>query len=75
MRPCRLATLPGAAVLYGRMGGNRIAHRGEHRVRTAQLVPRIDPVVLAAEPLAIDGLRAGEFEAQPRMVEAIDPFR
>src|SRR4051794_24170378 len=50
----------GLKLLAGAVGERLHADRGHHLVRRAQLVARVDPAVLPAQPLPVEQMRAGE---------------
>ena len=45
---------------------------GEHLVRGAQLLAGVDAAVLAAQPLAVEQVRAGERDADAGAAEPLD---
>jgi hypothetical protein len=47
-------------------------HRGQHLVGCAQLLARVDPAVLAAQPLAIEKVRAGELWTEAGAPQPLD---
>src|SRR5262249_42948025 len=49
----------------GAVGVRLVGHAGERLVRDAQLVARVDPAVLAAQPLAVDEVRTRQRDADP----------
>ena len=50
----------GEQLARGALGERLGAHRREQLVRGAQRLARVDPPVLAAQPLAVEEMRAGE---------------
>ena len=48
------------------------ADRSEHVIRSAQLRPRLGPPVLATQPLAVQQVRAGEFDTKAGSAEPIE---
>jgi hypothetical protein len=46
--------------------------RGQHLVGRAQLLARVDPAILAAQPLAIEKVRAGELRTEPGAPQPLD---
>src|SRR4051794_37664963 len=46
--------------------------RDEHFVSVAQLLARVDPAVLAAQPLAIEQMSAGELGTKPGPCQSLD---
>jgi hypothetical protein len=44
----------------------------EHAVRGAQLLPGVGPAVFAAQPLAVEQVRAGQLGAKPGAAEPVD---
>ena len=48
--------------------------RGEHLVSRAQLLARVHPAVLAAQPLTVEQVRAGELGPQLSPAEPLDRF-
>ncbi len=50
----------GQQLARGAVGEGLGAHRGEQLVRGAELLPRVDPPALAAQPLAVEQVGAGE---------------
>ena len=56
----------------GALGERLHADRGELVVGGAELRARVDPPVLAAQPLAVEQVRAGELRAQPRAAQPLD---
>jgi len=48
------------------------ADRSEHVIRSAQLRPRLVPPVLATQPLAVQQVRAGEFDTKAGSAEPIE---
>ncbi len=47
-------------------------NRGQHLVGRAQLLARVDPAILAAQPLAIEKVRAGELWTEPGAPQPLD---
>ena len=56
----------------GALGERLHADRGEQVVGGAQLRARVDAAILAAQPLAVEQVRAGELGTQPRAAEPLD---
>jgi len=54
------------------VGESICAHRGEHVVRIAELLTRVDPPVLPAEPLSVGQSSAGQVSHHPTPAEAVD---
>ena len=48
------------------------ADRSEHVIRSAQLRPRLGPPVLATQPLAVQQVRAGEFDTKAGSAQPIE---
>src|SRR6266516_2627905 len=46
--------------------------RGQDLVGRAELPARIDPAILAAQPLAVEEVRAGEFRTEPGAPQPLD---
>ena len=46
--------------------------RGQHLVGRAQLLARVDPAILAAQPLAVEEVRAGELRTEPGAPQPLD---
>jgi hypothetical protein len=65
--------LAGRAQLVPSPGGERLEpHLREQVLRHAQLLARLQPPPLAAQPLAVDEVRAGEVHAHTRAPERVD---
>jgi NADP-dependent 3-hydroxy acid dehydrogenase YdfG len=70
------------ALAHGLAGGEQLAagalgepvrpDRRQHSVRQVQLLPGIHPAVLAAEPLTVEQVRAGQIDARPRPAQMTD---
>src|SRR5206468_3471495 len=58
----------------GTLGECFHADRGEQVVGGAELRARIGTPALAAQPLAVEQVRAGEFRTQPRTTQPLDRF-
>ena len=56
----------------GALGERLHADRRELVVRGAQLRTRVDPAILAAQPLAVEQVRAGELGPQPGAAQPLD---
>ena len=72
VRSSRVSTRPPAHLLAGRLKllagalGERLhPDRGQHLVGRAQLVARVDPAILAAQPLPVEQMSAGELGTKP----------
>ena len=61
----------GQQLAAGALGERLRAHRGEHLVGRAQLLARVDAAVLAAQPLAVEQVGAGEVRTR----RAVRPSR
>src|SRR4051794_26897255 len=65
--------LAGGLKLLARALGERLhADRGQHLVGSAQLVARVDPAVLAAQPLPVEQMSAGELGTKRGPCESLD---
>ena len=62
----------GQQLAAGALGERLHAHLGEHLVRGAQLLAGVDAAVLAAQPLAVEQVRAGERHADAGAAEPLD---
>src|SRR4051794_36717111 len=62
----------GLKLLAGALGERLHADRGHHLVGRAQLVARVDPTVLAAQPLPVEQMRAGELGTERRPCQSLD---
>ena len=62
----------GQKLAAGALGERLQADRVEHRVGGAQLLARVHAPALAAQPLAVEQVRAGELRSQPGPAEAVD---
>ena len=62
----------GQQLVPGALGEAVRAHRQERLARDAQLLARVDPPALAAQPLAVEQARAGELHAHAGAAEALD---
>ena len=62
----------GQQLAAGPFGERLHADRGEHVVRGAQLRPRVGPPALAAQPLAVQQVRAGQFGTKAGAAEPAD---
>src|SRR5438105_4147271 len=62
----------GQELAPGPLGEPLHAHRVQHLVGDAQLLARVDAAALAAQPLAVEQMRAGELHAHAGTAEACD---
>ena len=62
----------GQQLAAGPFGERLHADRGEHVVRGAQLRPGFGPSALAAQPLAVEQVRAGEFGPEAGAAQPVD---
>jgi len=73
----RLRSAPGHGLAGGRelaagaLGERFSAHRGEHLVRRAQLLARVDPAVFAAQPLPVSGSSCRTKPCSMRLISGI----
>src|SRR4051794_21748955 len=56
----------------GAPGESLETHRGEHPVCLAQLLTRVNAAALAAQPFAVEEMRASEFDAHMGAAESLD---
>ena len=64
----------GPQLAAGPFGERLHADRVEHVVRGAQLRPRVGPAPLAAQPLAVEQVRAGQFGPEAGAAQPVDRF-
>src|SRR3954447_5687327 len=62
----------GLELLAGTLGEGLHANRGQHLVGRAQLVARVDPAVLATQPLPVEQMRAGELRTKRGPCQSLD---
>src|SRR3954468_3236776 len=62
----------GLKLLAGALGERLHADRGQHLVGRAQLVARVDPAVLAAQPLPVEQMSPGELGTPPGPCQSLD---
>src|SRR3954465_8283885 len=62
----------GLKLLAGALGERLHADRGEHLVGRAQLVARVDPAILAAQPLPVEQMSAGELGTKRGPRQSLD---
>src|SRR5215211_6870945 len=62
----------GLKLLAGALGERLHADRGQHLVGGAQLVARVDPAVLAAQPLPVKQMSPGELGTPPSPCQSLD---
>ena len=62
----------GQQLAPGALGERLDAHRVQHVVGGAQLLARVDAAALAAQPLAVEQMAAGELDADAGTAEARD---
>src|SRR5258708_7488180 len=62
----------GQQLAAGPLGERLHADRGEHLVRCAQLRPRLGPAALAAQPLAVEQVRAGKLKTNAGAAQLAD---
>ena len=59
-------------LLAGALGERLHPDLDEHFVGRAQLLSRVDPAILTAQPLAVDQMRAGELGTEPGAAQPLD---
>src|SRR4051795_10793440 len=64
----------GLKLFAGALGERLHADRGQHLVGRAQLVARVDPAVLAAQPLPVEQMSAGELGTKRGPCQPLDGF-
>ena len=62
----------GEQLAAGAFGERLASHRGEHLVRGAQLLAGVEAAALAAQPLAVEEMRAGQLGAHAGAAEPVD---
>src|SRR2546423_3471333 len=70
-RPPRSTLFP-YTTLFRSLGERLHPDRREHVVRRVQMLAGVDAATLAAQPLAVEQVRASEFGAKPCAPESLD---
>ena len=65
----------GDQLAAGALGERLHPDRDEHLVRRAELLARVDASALAAQPLSVEQMRAGELGTQPGAAQPLDASR
>ena len=71
-RPLAHLLARGLKLLTGALGERLHPDRGQHLVGRAQLLARVDPAILAAQPLAVEQMRAGDLRTEPGTPQPLD---
>jgi DNA-binding CsgD family transcriptional regulator len=71
-RPLPHGLAGGEQLAPGALGEPRDPHRGQHFVGSAELLPRVHPAVLTAQPFSVEQVCAGQFYPDAGAAEPLD---